>query len=519
MNSKQLQKKFFKTYQHFFNHHDLIISIPRTILFSGKSYKYTGKADSIWVKIPQRIYLWAKFSNKRNKTIHYIYHKHSKNKFKNGELQSFYNIDRILLEELEIDFEINILAEHCFFDPEYIIILLFLAKSLNNGTITKNELKDIQINSEQIKKLQKKINLFLQKYKKSLYFVNNNKFFQLNKTTISMINSEKIILYKQNRWSKEIKIKKDRNKYFNYSQINQHLPFRINNKKNTIEKNEKLLENILNKIEKYFSYKITKNIENIDININTALFENITKYNNIINTLIKTNNINLIKKQDIKETIKKNLDFTSQDSDICIQMNQNINIFSKKYLSINTNIINEINNNKNTKFSLDYTSDKDGIGKEWLKIEQRKQKNNYSNFCSEYEIKTIKNQQFIHKTIEYHKAIQKTDWILFDSIQNKIFILWEKMWSKEIHTQSGTIELFKTILQDRGKEINNKTLPISCYSKNKNEMIGKIILPLRKVVEKKIGKKLKLDCHGSLGNFFIKLDYSNIPMYYIQKRL
>ena len=88
--------------------------------------------------------------------------------------------------------------------------------------------------------------------------------------------------------------------------------------------------------------------------------------------------------------------------------------------------------------------------------------------------------------MDYHTALlQKKDGILFDAVENKIFIMGEKLCSKQIHSQTGTVELFKNILQERGNEISNHILPRSCYSQNKNEMLGKIILPLKRIVENK----------------------------------
>ena len=45
-----------------------------------------------------------------------------------------------------------------------------------------------------------------------------------------------------------------------------------------------------------------------------------------------------------------------------------------------------------------------------------------------------------------------------------------------------------------GKDISNKEFPVSSYSKNKNDMLGKIVLPLIELIEKETGKKLPLIC-------------------------
>jgi hypothetical protein len=68
------------------------------------------------------------------------------------------------------------------------------------------------------------------------------------------------------------------------------------------------------------------------------------------------------------------------------------------------------------------------------------------------------------------------------------------------------------LLENPGKDISNKQLPISSYSKNKNDMLGKIVIPLLSLIEKKTKKKLPLICKGSLYDFTMRLDNSDIEM-------
>ncbi|HCB51432.1 TPA: hypothetical protein DEP21_02545 [Patescibacteria group bacterium] len=70
----------------------------------------------------------------------------------------------------------------------------------------------------------------------------------------------------------------------------------------------------------------------------------------------------------------------------------------------------------------------------------------------------------------------------------------QKLTSQDIHSQSATIEIMKRLIENPGKDISNKDLPSSSYSKNKNDMLGKIVIPLIELIEKKTGKKLPLIC-------------------------
>ena len=79
-------------------------------------------------------------------------------------------------------------------------------------------------------------------------------------------------------------------------------------------------------------------------------------------------------------------------------------------------------------------------------------------------------------------------------INNKIYINGRKLTSEDLHSQTGTVDILKILMENIGKDISNKDLPISSYSKNKNDMLGKIVLPLIELIEKETGKKLPLIC-------------------------
>lgn len=79
-------------------------------------------------------------------------------------------------------------------------------------------------------------------------------------------------------------------------------------------------------------------------------------------------------------------------------------------------------------------------------------------------------------------------------INNKIYINGRKLTSEDLHSQTGTVDILKILMENIGKDISNKELPVSSYSKNKNDMLGKIVIPLIELIEKETGKKLPLIC-------------------------
>ena len=52
-----------------------------------------------------------------------------------------------------------------------------------------------------------------------------------------------------------------------------------------------------------------------------------------------------------------------------------------------------------------------------------------------------------------------------------------------------------TALKNIGVDISNKELPISSYARSKNDMVGKIIIPLVKLIKEKVNKDLPLECY------------------------
>jgi hypothetical protein len=159
-----------------------------------------------------------------------------------------------------------------------------------------------------------------------------------------------------------------------------------------------------------------------------------------------------------------------------------------------------------------YANRLDGLMDEWCKIEQDLEKNQYSEFLA--------GKNCIMKRTNWTMVVWDCDTLILtekeglilDTLNNKMYLQGVKLTSQELHSQVATIEILKMLLENPWKEIHNKQLPLSSYSKNKNDMYGKIVLPLISLVEKKTGKKLPLICKGSLYDFSMRLDDSSIEM-------
>lgn len=107
--------------------------------------------------------------------------------------------------------------------------------------------------------------------------------------------------------------------------------------------------------------------------------------------------------------------------------------------------------------------------------------------------------------------------MLVDQISRKIYIDGEKVSSKEILSQQLTIDLLDKFISDGVQEIHASTLPASSYTQSKSEMTSKILGPLMRTVNRRLGSNLRMQCHGSAVDFVIKFEVVDLEVCSIQK--
>jgi len=159
----------------------------------------------------------------------------------------------------------------------------------------------------------------------------------------------------------------------------------------------------------------------------------------------------------------------------------------------------------------------DWLESKWFKVEQDLKNNIYSEFVNKNSL-ILENNLWITKIIDSdYLNIENLDWLTLDLIKRKIYLDWEKLTSKQIHSQNTTIDILEILLKNIWEDISNKELPKSSYSINKNEMLWKIILPLVKLIEEKKKIKLALICKWSINDFYLKLKSSDLSINIIKK--
>jgi hypothetical protein len=141
-----------------------------------------------------------------------------------------------------------------------------------------------------------------------------------------------------------------------------------------------------------------------------------------------------------------------------------------------------------------YANRVDGVEHEGVKFEQDIEKGIYSEFLDSSSC-VLKTSDGKVKLGECEKMINEhKQGILLDMLNNKIYIHGRKLTSSDLHSQTATVDILKILIENIGKDVPNIEFASSSYSKNKNDMQGKIIIPLIELVQKEFGKKLPLIC-------------------------
>ncbi len=107
--------------------------------------------------------------------------------------------------------------------------------------------------------------------------------------------------------------------------------------------------------------------------------------------------------------------------------------------------------------------------------------------------------------------------IILDTIHGKIYTYWQKLTSKDVHSQSWTIEMLLYAIEHIWTDIPNRMLPLSSYSRSKNEMLGKIIIPLLKTIKEKTQKDLLLECYGGVYDYYLRLKKGDVKIGVLKK--
>lgn len=160
--------------------------------------------------------------------------------------------------------------------------------------------------------------------------------------------------------------------------------------------------------------------------------------------------------------------------------------------------------------AIEYTSYDDGNSHDGVMLEQYLSESIFSPYIKKGTM-IYKNNQGDSYMDEYRTILEReTTGLLIDAVERKIYFNGEKLTSKDIPSQSTTVDVLEMLVEHSDEDINNSRFPSSSYVKNKNEMLGKIVIPLVKFIQEKTGIELPLVCKGSIGEFYLKLNSTEL---------
>src|SRR3990167_3702337 len=185
-------------------------------------------------------------------------------------------------------------------------------------------------------------------------------------------------------------------------------------------------------------------------------------------------------------------------------------------------ILKRIQNLTNTTINLDYASWLDGIEDEGVKVEQDLSNKVYSDFISEgaVQVKTIPSEEYIIQELYTREkfANQKESMDLFlDCPEEEIYIKGLKISSRDIPSSKTTIKVLEILFENVGKEVKNTAFENSSYFEDRNEFQSKIVSPLNKTLQKRLGKKLNITVTGGITDFTVKLSPSPFDIYLLER--
>ncbi len=280
------------------------------------------------------------------------------------------------------------------------------------------------------------------------------------------------------------------------------------------------LINTLDDLSKFYSLKVFRELQWLYNNttISNQFFIDVHAYRKILKSIFKSFGGNFIDIKKLREIMLSYLPYNYINifiDQVWVCGESKLLVLSSKTWLVDEELLLKINQSIWLNLNLDYSSYFDGYERFWAKIEQYKSMWKYS-LLSVW-LRTMKYSvgNIMEESLE-RKIIFDTKNTLILLKKEKIIIYnWEQITSKELKSQSYTIDLFHIIFKNNFSEISNKDLPISSYSKNKNEFMTKIISPLKSLFKNKIGKNIEIDCYGNNNDFAIKIDTSEIDILFV----
>lgn len=160
----------------------------------------------------------------------------------------------------------------------------------------------------------------------------------------------------------------------------------------------------------------------------------------------------------------------------------------------------------------DYCSYQDGFAHQWVIIEQYITKNIFSKYIQKNHCIYNDNLGTSYTDTRINIIENEIKGLLIDLVDKKIYLNGIKLTSKEIPAQSSTSEILAILFDKMGEEVHIDNFSASSYSSNKNEMLGKIVLPLIKTIKERNEIDFPFVCKGSITDFYLSLKETSLQI-------
>ena len=527
MHTSELQRDHPEVYKEFFEQYDLVVSAPIIFSITWVNLGYTNwNETTLGQKIPLRNYIWIRSGDSLQTTC--IQKSSSWDPFIIDSLQRYYDLDAQLLSALWFQGSIWFLSEYNWIDVPSIFANLLIANMLQDGTLSPDDFAYLNLRNNYepvLDTILKKWQNWIDKY---WVFKNQiNSCFFLGWTILA---SETQIL------AQEINRRAEYRNLDSYTCDDLDLSLCILNP-GTLKKCYHQNDWLFQRSKKLRAFAqdawmhlptqdLLDGIEIIDFHSAMEIFQDLVhrwSWNRQWRELFE----HLSQQRNIRHDLYwgQKYDFSINDIEKMIQEHVHDNQFSirtagsrvavygEKIFRINETILDIINADQGTNFSIDVDSHEDGWETGWVQLEQWRSRGIYSDFCrGSHSVSIYTGNDSSLSFGTYDACREATCDIILDSIKRKILIQWEKVTSKELHSQATTCDILCMLVQSLGEDISSTNLPQSSYTTNKNDMLWKIVGPLIKTIETKTQKRLPLSCSGWTTQFVLRLDPSDVSI-------
>lgn len=160
----------------------------------------------------------------------------------------------------------------------------------------------------------------------------------------------------------------------------------------------------------------------------------------------------------------------------------------------------------------DYCSYQDGFAHQWVSVEQYISRDIFSQYIQKNHCIYNDNRGISYTDIRVNIIEKESNGLLIDLIDKKIYLNGIRLTSKEIPAQSSTSEILAILFDKMWEEVHIDSFSSSSYASNKNEMLGKIVLPLVKTIKERNDIELPFVCKWSITDFYLSLKETPLPI-------